>query len=209
MGNILIFCAHSDDEAIGMGGTIAKYVANRDKVIKVVFSHGEKSIPHYQEKVVKRARKNETKVASKFIGIKETVYLGLTDLNVGKEVDKPWVKERVLELIKKYKPMKIFVPSAMDIHPDHRAVHDTVLKVVDDLKKYKVYAFEVWNLMEENFPSYYEDISDYIKHKMDYIKTFKSQWMYMFTLYLPAYLRAKKYGKRVGVKFAERFYRLR
>ena len=34
MGNILIFCAHSDDEAIGMGGTIAKYVAEKKKVYK-------------------------------------------------------------------------------------------------------------------------------------------------------------------------------
>ena len=35
MGSILIFCAHSDDEAIGMGGTIAKFVKEKKKVIKL------------------------------------------------------------------------------------------------------------------------------------------------------------------------------
>ena len=50
----------SDDEAIGMGGTIAKFVKQGKKVIKVVFSHGEKSIPLHQERFVKRERKKET-----------------------------------------------------------------------------------------------------------------------------------------------------
>jgi len=210
MGNILIFCAHSDDEAIGMGGTIVKYVSERKKVIKVVFSHGEKSIPHFQERIVKRARTKETKDASAFIGIKETINLGLADSKLKKEVKKKGVRTKILEILKKYKPEKIYIPSALDIHPDHQAVHKKVLNVVDEqLIDYQVYAYEVWNIMNENHPSTYVDISPYIKQKMDYIKRFKSQWMYMFTLYLPSYLRAKKYGRKIKVKFAEKFYRLR
>ncbi|MFH1972063.1 MAG: PIG-L family deacetylase [archaeon] len=200
----------SDDEAIGMGGTIAKYVKERKKVIKVVFSHGEKSIPHYQEQFVKRTRNKETKEASAFIGIKETINLGLADSKLKKEVKNPKIREKILEILKKYKPEKIYVPSALDIHPDHQAVHKKVLNVVDEqLVNYQVYAYEVWNIMNENHPMIYIDISNYINQKMDYIKIFKSQWMYMFTLYLPAYLRAKKYGRKIKVKFAEKFYRLR
>lgn len=200
----------SDDEAIGMGGTIAKYVKQKKKVIKVVFSHGEKSIPHHDEGVVKRARRRETKDASAFIGIKETIYLGLADTKLKREVKKKNIDKKVYDIIKKYKPEKIFIPSALDIHPDHQAVHKKVLAVLDNrLVNYRVYAFEVWNIMDEDYPRYYEDISDYIRQKMDYIKKFKSQWMYMFTLYLPAYFRARSYGRKVKVKFAERFYRLR
>ena len=210
MGNILIFCAHSDDEAIGMGGSIAKYVDQKKKIIKIVFSHGEKSIPHYHEHIVKKERKKETKHASKYIGIENTVYLGLSDTKLKKEVNKDWVKKRVKELIIKYRPEKIYIPSTLDIHPDHQAVHKTVLEVVDSFnKKYKVYAFEVWNLMKEDFPRTYVDISKYIKKKLDYIRSFKSQWMYMFTLYFPAYFRARSYGKKIGCKYAEMFYRLR
>ena len=85
----------SDDEAIGMGGTIAKFVKQGKKVIKVVFSHGEKSIPLHQERFVKRERKKETRDASEFIGIKETIYLGLADTKVKKEVKGPKMDKKV------------------------------------------------------------------------------------------------------------------
>jgi N-acetylglucosamine malate deacetylase 1 len=200
----------SDDEAIGMGGTIAKFVKQGKKVIKVVFSHGEKSIPLHQERFVKRERKKETRDASEFIGIKETIYLGLADTKVKKEVKGPKMDKKVYEIIKKYKPEKIFLPSALDIHPDHQGVHNKVLEVLDQrIIYYPVYAYEVWNIMKEDYPMVYEDISEFMKKKMDYIKRFKSQWMYMFTLYLPAYFRAKSYGNKIKTKFAERFYRIR
>ncbi len=200
----------SDDEAVGMGGTIAKFVKQKEKVIKVVFTHGEKSIPHYQESVVKRARRRETKDASDFIGIKETIYLGLGDTKVKKESNKERIRKKVYEIIKQYKPEKIFIPSALDIHPDHQAVHDTVLKVLDEkIVNYPIYAYEVWNIMKEDYPIVYEDISEFMRKKMEYIRSFKSQWMYMFTLYLPAYFRARTYGRKIKVKFAERFYKIR
>ena len=108
MPNILIFCAHSDDEAIGMGGTIAKYVKEKKKVIKVVFTPGEKSHPHFKEQVVKKTRYRETDKASKFIGIKETKNLGLKDSKLKSEVNRPFVKKRVKELIMLYRPEKIY-----------------------------------------------------------------------------------------------------
>ncbi len=210
MGNILIFCAHSDDEAIGMGGTIAKYVDEKKKVIKVVFSSGEKSSPHLQEKVVKKVRTRETSKASVFIGISETKNLGLKDTKLKTEVDRPFVKKRVKELIVKYKPEKIYVPSSLDPHPDHQAVNVTVLEVVDDFRKhYPVYAYEVWNIVKETHPRVYVNISPYLDIKLKYIKMFKSQWVYMFSLYLPALIRSFYYGRKNNCKYAERFYKLR
>jgi len=37
---------------------------------------------------------------------------------------------------------------------------------------------------------------------------FRSQWVYMYLLLIPAYFRARKYGRRIGVKYAEKFYRV-
>jgi len=210
MGNILIFCGHSDDEAIGMGGTIAKYVAEGKKVIKVVFSHGEKSIPHIQEHIVKKARYKETDKASTFIGISENKNLGLKDTKLKAEVQKPFVTRRLREIILSTRPEKIYVPSGLDPHPDHQAVNSIVLEVVSSLKRhYPVYAFEVWNVVRETHPRVYVDISPYIDIKMGYIKMFQSQWVYMFTLYLPAFLRSFSYGRRNNCKYAERFYKLK
>ncbi|HLC22581.1 MAG TPA: PIG-L family deacetylase [Candidatus Nanoarchaeia archaeon] len=210
MNTVLIFCAHSDDEAIGVGGTIAKYVAEKKDVIKVVFSHGEKSIPHLQEEVVKKARLQETDAASAFIGIKETICLGLKDTKLKSEVQQPTVIRRVKKLILQYKPEKIYVPSALDPHPDHQAVNGVVLQIVDSLSKhYPVYAYEVWNVVKETHPRVYVDVSLYMKKKLTYIRMFKSQWGYMFLLYLPTLFRSIVYGRKNGCTYAERFYKIR
>ena len=87
MGTILIFCAHSDDEAVGMAGTILKYVEEGKEIIKIVFSFGESSHPHFKEEVVIDKRVSESKEASKFIGIKETIFLGLPDTKVKQNIE--------------------------------------------------------------------------------------------------------------------------
>jgi len=210
MGKILIFCAHSDDEAIGMAGTIAKYVKERKKVIKIVLSSGELSIPHLQEKVVKKARTKETDKASQFIGIVENKNIGLKDTKLKTEIEKPFVIRRIKEIIKDTKPEKIYIPSEMDPHPDHQAVNRVVLEAVDSFRKhYPVYAYEVWNIVNETHPYLYIDISEHIQKKLTYIKMFKSQWVYMFTLYVPTLFRSFYYGRNHNCKYAERFYKLR
>jgi N-acetylglucosamine malate deacetylase 1 len=210
MPNILIFCAHSDDEAIGVAGTIQKHIEEKKKVIKVVFSGGEKSLPHLQEKVVKKARKKESKIAANLIGISERINLGLKDLKLKKEIERPSVEKRIKEIIKKYNPERIYCTSAKDPHPDHQAVNELVLKAVDTFKKtYPVFAYEVWNLKQETNPATYVDITKYMDKKLEYIKSFKSQWVYMFTLYFPAIARAKQYGIKNNCKYAEKFYKLR
>lgn len=200
----------TDDEAIGMGGTIAKYVAEKKKIIKIVLSAGEKSTPHIQEKIVKKARYKETDKASQFIGIKQNKNLGLKDTKLKNEIKKPFVHKRIKQLIKDFKPEKIYVPSELDPHPDHQAVNTIVLEVVDSMRKhYPVYAYEVWNIVNETHPQMYINISDYMEIKMTYIKMFKSQWLYMFTLYFPALFRSFIYGRKHNCKYAEMFYKLR
>ena len=40
MKNVLIVVAHADDETLGCGGTIAKHVANGDKVQLLILADG-------------------------------------------------------------------------------------------------------------------------------------------------------------------------
>ena len=193
-----------------MGGSIARFVSEKKKVVKIVFSHGEKSSPHLQEKFVRRERFKETGKASRYIGIYETRNLGLKDTKLKQEIQRAIVEKKVKDLIQKYKPAKIYVPSSLDPHPDHQAVNTLVLQVVDSFRKhYPVYAYEVWNVVKETHPQVYVDISKYIDIKLKYIRIFKSQWVYMFGLYLPALFRSLYYGRKHDCKYAELFYKLR
>ena len=210
MSNILVFCAHSDDEAVGMGGTIQKLVEEGKDVVKIVFSYGESSHPHFREKVVINMRKEETSNASKFLGIKHTIFLGLEDMKVQDELKNKKILAEIKELIEKYKPSQIYIPTPKDPHPDHRAVNKAILKIVDSLeKKQEVYEFEVWNLTDESKPMLFIDITPYFWKKKQYMKLFTTQWQYMYALLLPVYFRAIKYGLKIGCKYAERFYRVR
>ncbi len=207
---ILIFCAHSDDEAVGMAGTIAKYVAEGKEVVKVVFSFGESSHPHFQESVVIRKRVKETDQASQFLGMNRTVFLGMKDTKVAQDLTKKRGKAIIKRIIDEYKPERIYVPSGQDPHPDHQAVNRIVLEVVDGLrKKYDVYAFEVWNVIKEQHPFVFVDITPYFGKKLDYMGFFRSQWQYMYALMLPVHIRSRIYGGKAGCKYAERFYKLR
>lgn len=200
----------SDDEAVAMGGAIARYVAEGKKVIKVVFSYGQFSHPHLKEEVVIKHRVEETKEANKFIGISETLFFGLSDTKIKTDAEKYGIKEKVKFLINKYKPEKIFMPSALDPHPDHQAVNKIVLESVDELKKpYQVFAFEVWNIIKETHPALYIDITPYFAKKLKFMKLFKSQWQSMYALWIPVYIRARSYGRKNNCKYAERFYKLR
>lgn len=208
--NILIFCAHSDDEAAGMGGTIIKYQKEDKHLIKIVFSYGESSHPYFKEKHVKKTRVQETQEISETLGIKETIFLGLADRKVKEELDKYEIKDKIIKIINNYNPKQIFIPSSSDFHPDHRAVNDVVLRALDEMDlKCDVLAYEVWNLGKLNLPQIYVDISNHFKEKIHLMKEFRSQLHYMYPLILFVRIRDRMYGAKIKVKYAERFYKLR
>lgn len=206
----LIFEAHSDDSAVGIGGTIIQLAKESYKIIDIIFSAGQKSHPHFKEDIIIKKRIREAEGIGKQFGITQTIFFGLKDNKLKEEIISKNVHERIRRLIKKYKPIKIFVTSESDIHPDHRAVNKAVVDVVDDLNyKGELYSYEVWNIFKENKPAIYNDISNYFKAKIAMLKSFKSQWYFMYLLLIPIYIRAKLYGSRNNCKYAEKLYKLR
>src|SRR3989338_7077236 len=130
-------CPFSDDESISMGGTIAKYVAEKKKVIVIIFSYGEASLPHLQQDYVKEIRIKEMQQASKLLGAQETIFLGLPDAKLKEFENSRKIIAKVRDLIKTHNPEKIFTHSETDPHHpgDHKAVHKIVTKAVDGIKK--------------------------------------------------------------------------
>jgi len=208
MGNIIVFCAHDDDFAVGALGTILKEIDNGNNVLEVIFSAGQKSHPHYKEEVIARKRANDTLSVNEKLGI-ETLFLGLDDTKLAHVIDTN-IRDKIKELIKSQKPEKIFVDSQYDIHLDHRAVFKCVNGILDEMDfKTKVYSYEVWNLLKENKPAVYEDISNYFLKKINIMKMYKSQLYFMYALMLPVYIRCKLYGRKIKTKYAEKFYRIK
>src|SRR3989344_5286165 len=177
----IIFEAHSDDFAVGGGGTLIKLKKEDYYIIKVIFSAGQKSHPHYKEEVIIKQRIQEKDI-----------------------------RERIRRIIKKSHPRKIFVNSSIDPHQDHRAVNEAVIDVINDLNYgADIYEYEVWNILKDNKPVTYTDITPYFRAKIAMMKAYRSQWIFMYPLIIAVYLRAKFYGFKHECKYAEKFYKIK
>jgi LmbE family N-acetylglucosaminyl deacetylase len=210
---ILILAAHPDDEVIGVGGTAAKYHEKRERIVAIIFSLGETSHPWMKKEIIKKEREKEAQRAHKRIGISEAVFLGLTDGKIKKEIKKKKIDKILERLIRKYKPDKIFTHSADDPHPDHRAVYNLTVKVVDRKKKKPdVYAYEIWNpltLIYRNKPRLYVDITKTYKDKLRAMDCFKTQKTVMAQMIPRVYFTAIFDGVISKCKYAEKFIKIR
>ncbi len=211
--NIIIFCAHNDDQVIGCGGTIAKYSKEGKKVMTIIFSYGELSHPHLQRKVVVKTRVKESLKAEKILGGSGIIYLGLDEGKFAQQIKDKKVDKRLKSMIKEKKPAKIFTHSSDDPHPDHRAVNSIITKILEEMNyKDELYSFDIWNFLQtkkRNTPKLIVDISNTFKKKVEAFKANKSQQITIFTLMGSVYLKAIINGWNNNYKYAEVFRKLR
>ena len=209
--NIIVFSSHSDDFVIGAGGTIANYTKKGKKVIAVVFSYGESSHVWLKEKVVQKMRSEEAFAAGKLLKCKVVFY----DLKEGRfmeEYKDKKLEKKLLPMLKRMQPAKIFTHCSEDPHPDHRVVHKITLELYEKLEhKPEVYIYSVWNPVsfKTQYPSFYVDISKTFFTKLKALKKFHSQKVHVaYPLILLIY-RSIKDGFKIRKRFGEHFFRIK
>lgn len=221
--NILVMCAHSDDQIIGPGGTMAKYAREGYNVHTIIFSYGEMSHPHMKKSYMAKVRVEESRAADKIIGGKGVLFLGLKDGAIKKDYQKKKMHKKLMNLLLKFSPEMIFTHSRDDLLPDHRFVREAVLKAYDELHKKKkltseVYSFDIsnlWNILKRNKTKLVVDISKTFQYKTRALSEFKSQinfFSHTITvnlLFLSVYYRAYINGIKYKCRRAEIFYKLR
>ena len=210
MQHVLVFCAHSDDQAIGAGGYIAK-LAKDAEIHTIICSFGEFSHPHLKPEEIRPSRIHESQKADSLLGGNGVMFLGLTEGKFVQEFTN--VEKRVIRQLREFKPDVILTHSSDDPHPDHRAVHKIVLRLHKKAKsKAEVYTFDVWNLFnlkKRKNPKLMVDITKTFKKKLDAIALFKSQRVAVTALLLSVYLRAIYWGLRMGKRYGEVYYKVR
>ena len=211
--NILVFCAHPDDEVFGAGGAIAKYAKEGFRIKTIVFSYGEQSHPWIKKRFVVETRVKESQEASKVLGSELPTFLALREGYFSGDAEKRNVEKYLSNLIKKTSPAKIFTHSVDDPHPDHNITHNIALNALKKSgKKCSVYTFDIWNpfnAMKRKNPMLYINISGTFGTKIKALRCFRSQTASMISLLWSVYFNAIRNGIENRTRFAEVFYKVR
>ena len=207
----LIFSAHSDDEVIGVGGTIAK-LSKEEDVYVLIFKYGADlpgiltSWPFMNMEKLRKIRIEEAGRADKYLGVKRTMFLGLEG-----DMEKNWNANHhanVIRIIKEVNPDKIFVHSKFDIHRDHLFVNKKVNQILNEIGvNPEIYYYDI-NLWKKSLgePNFIMDISQYFWKKLKALRFFKSQAFSLLILEPLIYIKAINAGRMIGKRYGEVFY---
>ena len=185
MKNILIIAPHADDEIIGCGGTIAKYVAQDKELYVAIITNGYMGVPELFSKEGTDKVRLEAKQSHKYLGIKETFFLDFPVLKLASEPSYK-LSMAIGSIIKKLKIDTLFIPHRGDIHEDHRITFESALvaaRPIDENTIKRIYAYETLSETEwaapfaddAFIPNVFEDITNYIEIKKRAFKFFTTQ----------------------------------
>ena len=216
--DILVFGAHPDDVELSCGGTVIKMVKAGYKAGVVDMTEAELSTRGNVE-----LRKQETKKASKYLGIHVRENLKIPDGQIENNKEN---RLKVINCIRRYQPAIILAPYLKDRHPDH--VHASNLiresnfysglsKIDSALSAHRAENVIYYYQHRVDNANFVVDISNEFDQKMDAVKSFASQFynpqsdepktfisnkQFLESLRV----RAQYFGYQAGVQYAEPFF---
>lgn len=214
--DILAFGAHADDVEIGMGGTLAKFAQQGKNIVICDLTKAEMSSNGTVPLRMKEAAK-----AAEILGVKR-ISLNLPDR--GLYMKEEYI-QKVIEVIRQYKPKLVFAPFLEDRHPDHgncaKLVEEAVFsagvrKYMEDtgLEAHRVKNMYYYMINGFHKPDFVIDITSTISKKLDSLRAYESQFEQKDTTVetplVNGYIetveaRERMFGKEVGVDYAEGF----
>lgn len=121
---VLVFGAHSDDEIIGVGGTLAKLAGRGVEATVVTFTKGETGYAKERQKSgIVEMREEEASKTDDILGISRRINLNQPTQGVQNNREN---FQNCVEIIREVRPNVIFSHFSGDKHRDHRAISEMV-----------------------------------------------------------------------------------
>ena len=213
---VLLLVAHTDDEILGMGGTICRHIKNGDKVYALSMTDGisSRGINNYDK--IKTRLEASNKV-SENLGFEWVKRENFPD-NSMDSIPLIEIIKVIEEAKKKINPNIIYTHSSADLNIDHRIVNQATLTAFRPLKNEswkEIRTFEIPSSTDYGHksvtnifnPNLYIDISSYIDQKLNALKNYDEE------ILPPPNSRsyegienlAKFRGNQAGLNYAEAF----
>ena len=210
--NILVAGPHPDDQELGMGGTIARLVAEGHRVLLLDLTDGEPTPCGDRE-----TRAREAAEAARILGA-ERKTLDLPNRTLVHSVE---ARHRVAAVIRGFRPEVMFVPYFEDAHPDHVAGTRIVEDARFDAKLTKtdlpgdpwhakwLFHYYATHLRIVPQPSFLMDTSGFAARKREAVLAYQSQFVVnernrRVVEWLDA--AGTYFGSRIGTETAEPFF---
>ncbi len=191
----LIFSPHPDDETFGMGGTIALAIKEGLEVNVIVVTDGAAGGDV-------ATRRKETHNAALLLGIQNLLFLEHPDrqINISRGTILSFA-----QLIEKFNPRTIFLPSIFEFHPDHRIVTHLVTKAIE-LTDFQgsLWLYEISRQSEVNRLIDITNVLDLKRKAMNFYQSQLAQRPY--DEYILALNRLRAYTLPEDTKYAEAFW---
>jgi LmbE family N-acetylglucosaminyl deacetylase len=185
---VLVIAPHSDDETLGVGGTMARYAAEGHEVfVAVMTGFGpERNYPGVTQALIDEVR-GEAKLAHAILGVKETLFRDIPTVYAPQEP--LWRNNAVAaEVLKQVGPDVLYVPFSHDLHRDHRAIFHSFEvayrpthaagRKVREVYMYETVSETHWTTpgVDAGFcPNVWVDVHQYLPKKLEALRCFKSQ----------------------------------
>jgi LmbE family N-acetylglucosaminyl deacetylase/glycosyltransferase involved in cell wall biosynthesis len=178
---ILVLGAHPDDEVFGPGGAVA-LAAPRSEAIRVWIATdgGRQEGVTVPEAEYKALRREESRRAAEILHTSAPLFGGLPDrdLSLRREDLKAALEEQILG----FRPDLVLAPSPVEIHPDHRALGETLYELLAasrpedaDHDRYRFLSIAFYELSHPMLPNTLVDIAAVAAAKREAIAAFASQ----------------------------------
>jgi LmbE family N-acetylglucosaminyl deacetylase len=194
---ILVLSPHTDDEVLGAGGTIARFIEEGRSVSCVAFTNCGK--PELN---------NEFKNATKLLGINDNLALILTGINVREfQENRQRVLNEMIFLNRTIEPDLIICPSKNDIHQDHQVITQEAMRA---FKHCSILGYEMpWNNYSFETDYFSKLTSGQLHKKIEAVKCYESQAHrpYCTEKYIESHAHVR--GMQVGTEYAETFQLIR
>jgi LmbE family N-acetylglucosaminyl deacetylase len=218
--NVLVVCAHPDDETLGCGGTMLKHVAAGDEVTWAIVTQAHE--PQWSPETIERKAAEVDRVAAAY-GLARHVRLGFPSsrLDVAPRADLIGALQTVVEEVG---PEVVYVVHPGDVHADHRDVFEATLSVLKafrmgSLGVRRVLAYETLSSTDaaalaggDMFtPTVFSEIGDFLERKLQIMSLFESEAQHDPLPRGESAIRAlaRFRGASVGVDYAEAFQLVR
>jgi len=214
---VLVVAAHTDDEALGCSGTIAKHIANGDCVHLLFMIDGVASRSESEDV---DSRLTAARDAAKILKVSSLTNLDFPDNKMDSIPLLDIIKE-IESKVEELQPEVIYTHHIGDLNVDHQATHKAVMTACRPQPGFcvkEIYAFEVLSSTEWNAPgvavfspNVFIDITDYIDIKKQVLEVYSEE------MRQPPHSRSVDNalrlnilrGNTVGVDYAEAFELIR